>query len=142
MIVAVDIDHTLSHAAWRDEHIAEAHASGKWDHYHSLAVDDLPAKPIIETVIALHRAGHEIFIVTARPRKWRRQTYAWLHRHGVCVEVDHILMRPDFEYRPAPEIKSELVAHLSVDLLIEDREDVADTFRDLGITTMLVRLTQ
>src|SRR6266699_3842117 len=85
MIVAVDIDHTLSHAAWRDEHIEWARVSNDWDYYHSLAKEDKPAKIIVDLVIALHNAGHEIYIVTARPRKWLRQTYAWLHNNGVLV---------------------------------------------------------
>lgn len=142
MIVAVDIDHTLSHAAWRDDEIAWAMESGDWDHYHSLSVDDKPATVIINVVIALNNVGHEIYIVTARPRKWLRQTYSWLHKAGIKVDEDHILMRPlkDDGFRPSPEMKQELISHLNVDLLIEDREDVALAFAKDGITTLQVRL--
>lgn len=142
MIVCVDIDHTISHAAWRDEHIAPAMASGKWDPYHSLLVKDKPAIVMINLVIALHCAGHEIYIVTARPRKWLRQTYSWLHKAGIKIEQDHLLMRPhsDSGFRPSPEIKQELTSHLDVDLFIEDREDVVEAFAKDGVTTLQVRL--
>lgn len=135
MLVVVDIDHTMCHAAWRDEHL------GQWDKYHSLAVDDKPAKEIINLVISLHNAGNEIYIVTCRPRKWLRQTFAWLHSNGIKVEQDHILMRPDGDnHTPSPESKIALTSHLDVDLVIEDRKDVADAFAEAGITTLLVRL--
>ena len=140
MIVAVDIDHTLSDAAWRDGHIEIAHTSGDWDQYHELSVFDKPATVIINLVIALHNAGHEIYIVTARPRKWLRQTYAWLHNNGIKIEADHILMRADNSFHPSPELKLGLLDHLDVDLLIEDREDVTAAFADIGVTTMQVRL--
>jgi microsomal dipeptidase-like Zn-dependent dipeptidase len=93
-------------------------------------------------VIALHNAGHQIYIVTAIPRKWKRKLFSWLHKAGILVEEDHILMRPDDSFHPAPEIKEELLAHLKVDLLIEDRLDVVEAFAKLGVTTMQVRLVQ
>lgn len=144
MIVAVDIDHTLLHSAWRDDHIALAMETGRWDTYHSLFVKDAPATPIINVVIALHNAGHEIYIVTARPRKWLRQTYSHLHKIGIKIDHDHILMRPldDYKFRPSPEMKQELLSHLKVDLLIEDRSDVVEAFAKDGITTLQVRLVQ
>jgi phosphoglycolate phosphatase-like HAD superfamily hydrolase len=142
MIVCCDIDHTLAHAAWRDEHIEPAMQNGKWDYYHSLNAQDKPATEIVNLLIALHNAGHEIYIVTARPRKWLRQTYSWLHKHGILVDEAHILMRPfgDANYRPSPEMKLELVNHLKVDLMIEDREDVCKAFAEVGIATLMVRL--
>jgi uncharacterized HAD superfamily protein len=140
MIVCVDIDHTISHAAWRDEHIAEARATGKWDLYHSLGKEDKPAVNIISLVCALQMAGHDVYILTARPRKWLRQTYAWLQKNGINVEADHILMRYEDVFAPAVDIKLSLIDGMNVDLLIEDREDVCEAFAKAGITTMMVRL--
>ena len=140
MIVCCDMDHTLSHAAWRDEHIDWCQTSGDWDQYHALSKDDKPAEQIVNLLIALHNAGHEIYIVTARPRKWLRQTFGWLHKHGVKVDQDHILMRSDNNLLPAVELKQELVSHLNVDLFIEDREDVCSAFASIGVTTLQVRL--
>ena len=140
MIVCCDIDHTLSHAAWRDDLIEAALESGNWDAYHALGPEDKPATPIINLVIALHNAGHEIYIVTARPKKWLTQTFSWLHKNGVLVDIAHILMRPDDVFRPSAELKQQLVKDLKVDLLIEDREDVVESFTKTGVTTLQVRL--
>jgi len=142
LIIAVDIDHTLRLSHWRDEHIEWAKESGEWDTYHSLGIQDKPATQIIELVVAMHRAGHEIYVVTAIPRKWLRPVFSWLHKHGIKVEHDHLLMRPlgDDQFRPSPELKQELVAHLDVDLFIDDREDVCSSFASIGVTTLQVRL--
>lgn len=144
MIVACDIDHTLCHAARRDDMIPYAMETGEWDAYHSAGKDDWPAIPIVELIFALHNAGHEIYIVTARPRKWLRQTYRQLHSAGIKVDEDHILMRPieDDAFKPSPEIKDGLLANIKVDLLIEDRLDVIEHFAKLGVTTLQVRLVK
>lgn len=142
MIVCVDLDHTMRHSAWRDEHIAWAMESGDWDYYHRLSIEDKPAAVIINLVIALHNAGHEIFVVTAIPRKWLRQNFSWLHKAGILVDEEHILMRPhsDSGFRPSPEMKQELTSHLNVDLFIDDRTDVTEALAKDGITTLQVRL--
>lgn len=145
MIVCVDIDHTIRHSAWRDEHIAWAMESGDWDHYHSLSKDDKPAIIIINLVIALHNAGHEIYIVTAIPRKWLRLVYSWLHNAGILVDENHILMRKlgDDQFAPSPELKQILISQLdAVDLFIDDRQDVCVALANDGVTTLQVRLVQ
>ena len=139
MIVGVDLDHTLTDAAWRDEHIEACKASGKWDPYHSLAIQDKPTS-IVPLVIALIFDGHEVYIVTARPRKWLRQTHSWLHTNGIIVDQDHILMRAQDSFLPAPEIKLELIANIKLDLFIDDRDDVIAAMGELGITTLQARV--
>jgi uncharacterized HAD superfamily protein len=140
MKIAVDIDHTISQAAWRDEYINEAIITGKWDLYHSLSVNDKPAEEIINLILSMQGAGHEVYIVTARPRKWLRQTYSWLRKHNICVDQEHILMRAHNDYSQSPELKLGLVDGLNIDLLIEDREDVCKAFAEVGIATLQVRL--
>lgn len=140
MIIAVDIDHTMSHAAWRDYLIPAAMESGDWEEYHSLNKKDKAAAPIIQLVIALIKAKHKVYIVTARPRKWLRPTVGWLKREGIDLPLDRILMRTDECYRPSPEVKQELLSDLDVDLLIEDRQDVIEAFAKDGVTTLQVRL--
>lgn len=140
MLIACDIDHTLSHAAWRDGYIELAMESGDWDEYHSKSVDDKPATVVIKLLIALHLAGHEIYIVTARPRKWLRQTFSWLHKNGILVDEKHILMREYDDFQPSYQTKLALTNHLNIDLLIEDREDVCQAFADIGVPSLMVRL--
>lgn len=140
MLVCCDIDHTLRHAGWRDEEAAWAHESGDWDHYHSLGVDDKPATVMINILIALNNAGHEIYIVTAIPRKWKRPVFGWLRKNGVLIEVDHLLMREYSQFAPSTETKLELTHHLNIDLFIDDRADISEAFAKIGVTTLQVRL--
>ena len=140
MIVCVDLDHTLRHAAWRDEEIAWAHESGNWDRYHEAGISDKPSTVMINVIIAIHNAGHEVYIVTAVPRKWKRQVFGWLHKSGILIEDDHLLMREYNTFAPSVETKLELTSNLAVDLFIDDRADIAEAFAKIGVTTLQVRL--
>lgn len=139
MIVCCDLDHTLRHAAWRDMS-APLDVRDSWDDYHKLGSEDKPCKTMISLLVALHNNGHQIYIVTAIPRKWKRQVFSYLHKHGVLIEEDHLLMRADNAFRSSPEIKLELTGDLDVDLFIDDREDVSQAYASTGVTTLQVRL--
>lgn len=86
--------------------------------------------------------GMLIVAITARPEKWRALTAAWLTKHR--IPVDEILMRADDAFRPSVAMKLELAAARfpnlrdEVLMLIEDRADVCDAFRALGITVLQV----
>lgn len=142
LTICFDMDHTLLHSAWRDGYAEIAMEDGKWDEYHSMSNKDKPAIPIVAIASALINAGHQIYIVTARPRQWLRITRNQLIRAGLNIETSQILMRPagDDKYRPSPEMKLELTAHLDVDLFIDDREDVVKAFAESGVHTLQVRL--
>lgn len=140
MIICFDMDHTLVHAAWRDEHMPEDKLKGNWDHYHSLGVQDKPSIQMFKLAIALMAAGHNIYIVTARPQKWARQTYAYLHRNGLKISFENILMRDYDNYQPSHETKLMLTEHLAIDLFIDDNTDNIEAFAKIGVTTLLVRL--
>lgn len=141
MIVCCDLDHTLRHSAWRDMSMPiDPRKDGCWDEYHSLGAEDKPCKTMISVLVALHNNGHEIYIVTAIPRKWKRQVYSWLRKSGILIEEDHLLMRADNAFRSSPEIKMELTSELDVDLFIDDREDVTEAYAKTGVPTLQVRL--
>ena len=140
MIVCCDLDHTLRHSAWRDEEICWAHESGNWDRYHEDGIQDKPSTVMINVLIALHNAGHQIYIVTAVPQKWKRQVFSWLHKNGILIEEDHLLMREYNTFAPSTETKLELTGDLNIDLFIDDRTDVVETFSMIGVTTLQVRL--
>ena len=138
--VLCDVDHVLSKAFWRDPMIGT-----DWDEYHSAARDDEPIHDMVETINALHGAGFIIFGLTSRPEKWRGLTQAWLVRHS--VKLDALLMRPNDDYRKSPEVKvaaaiecfgSEENLRKRVTLVLDDREDVTEAFRGLGLTVLQV----
>ncbi len=137
--ILVDIDHTLASSFWRDDMI------GDWDAYHAVSGQDEPLQDVVTMVNALYGSGKTVIGMTARPEKWRQVTMEWLVKH--FVSMDELLMRPDDDFRPAPEVKvalalerfqdeSNLVAQVA--LVLDDREDVIEAFRALGVTAMQV----
>lgn len=134
--VLCDIDHVLS-AAWPRDHLI---GNASWDDYHNAASNDKPVADIVAMINALGKEDFNIVAITARPEKFRRLTLDWMIRHDVYV--DELLMRSDQEFRPSPEMKLELVRNRFQDVknevafLIEDRDDVCQAFRELGITVL------
>lgn len=147
-ILLIDIDHTISDAAWRDDMIN----NNDWDAYHLAGKEDKPIQEIVQFIYSLagdaeyERHCWEIIAVTARPEKWRKQTMEWMGKHGVII--DDILMRPDDAFRSAADMKIELLRKRFGDnleqleghnvILIDDNEKVIEAMRGLNITTMQI----
>ena len=137
--VLIDIDHTLSDAAWRDPMIG---GEGGWDAYHAASISDEAATDIVALADAMKAQGHEVIGLTARPEKWRKLTMEWMLNNRVFL--DEILMRPDEAFHPAPELKMTLARERfgekleNVLFVLDDRDDVAAVFRGAGITVLQV----
>lgn len=139
-ILLVDIDHTLSDAAWRDNIIGV----GTWDEYHLAGIKDDPVKEIVTMVNSLGADGWWLIGLTARPEKWRKITMDWLVKHGVLLE--ELLMRPDDDFHSASEVKiASLYRKFGVSLkglegknviLIDDNDKVIEAVRILNITSL------
>ncbi len=136
--ILVDIDHVISNAFWRDHMIG----SVPWDEYHGANIHDDPLHDMVDIVNAL-AATFNIVGFTARPDKWRKQTMDWCLKHDVTLH--ELLMRPDDNYRPAPDLKLELVRKRfskpeeEVLAIFDDRLDVVSAFSQLGITALMVK---
>lgn len=137
--VLVDLDHTISDAFPRDAMAGKV----SWDEYHAAGVDDLPFLQMVHLINGLFKLGYTIVGFTARPEKFRNQTLKWLIKHD--VSMDELLMRPDNAFRPAPEIKlqlalerfgSEDAIRKNVAMIIDDRDDVVQKFRGLGVLVL------
>jgi len=134
MIVFIDIDHTVSDAAWRDAMIG---GEGGWDAYHLAAVRDKPIEPMANIVRALHLASHTVVASTARPEKWRQLTMAWLIQHD--VPFDLLLMRGDKDFRPSPLIKLDHSKEGGQpDIVIDDRDDVCKAWAAKGAQVVMM----
>jgi hypothetical protein len=135
--ILVDIDHVLSNAFWRDGMIGQV----PWDEYHAANKDDKPIDDMVWIVNTL-AVDFNIVAFTARPAKWRKQTMDWLIKNDVMVH--EVLMRPDDNFRPAPELKLELVKArfenpaAAVAAILDDRLDVCSAFAQMGITSLQV----
>ena len=137
-IILVDLDHTVSDAFHRDEMIGVC----DWDTYHARLEEDDPCWDFISLLEPL-TDRHEVIGLTSRPEKWRRLTMTWLVKHGVCL--DDIWMRPDHDYRAAPDVKIALCKEKLGDewkenvlFVIDDNERVVAAFKNEGVSVLQI----
>ena len=145
-IVLCDMDHTVSDSRPRD-YLLETFPNVDWDAYHGKLIEDKPVIPIVNLINSLHMTGFVVVGLTARPEKWRSLTMKWLVQYGVMM--DDIIMRPDDGFEPAVTLKynmaiehfgSEDAIRENVALLLDDRSDITDRFKQMGITTLQVKM--
>jgi hypothetical protein len=134
-IVIVDIDHTISDAAWRDPLI------GQWDDYYREQAYDRPIEFVADLVRMVSAAGLGVVAVTARPEQHWWATIKWMHDHR--IPVDEIYMRPYDDYGTSPEVKCRLIReHFPdlgiIDFVLEDRDDCVAAYRQMGLNVLQV----
>jgi hypothetical protein len=88
--------------------------------------------------------GCEIFLITGRPEKYRKETERWLMDN--CMFEDScykaLYMRPDdMAHAKDAEFKKKVyLEHIKdkydVEFVIEDRQQCVDMFRNLGLTVL------
>lgn len=134
-IVLLDVDHTVSDAAWRD------HMIGDWDRYYAHQYEDKPIEEVVRMVKCLSRGRFGVYALTARPEKYRQVTEDWLRIHD-CDVLD-VIMRPEGNHEPSPILKPSLALARfrkeDIAFAIEDREDVALAMRAVGISVLQLR---
>ena len=132
MIVFVDIDHVICDRSHREAEFT----GGNWDDYHRLSIDDAPIESMIELVNALAEDDHSVIGFSSRHERWRKVTNEWLIKND--VNLSELIMRRNDDFRPAKEIKRELVESSllkdfgGVSLMIDDREN------DFNVTTLVM----
>jgi hypothetical protein len=141
MIIVTDLDHTISDAAWRDHLLPAAHATGDWDEYFRAGNDDQPIQVVLSIVRHFCKApAWQVIGLTGRGEKWRKPSQLWLWRHGVVL--DELLMRPDGDHTPTPEMKVRLICHhipnflTEIAAVIEDRTDCVLAFKAIGLNVL------
>lgn len=129
--VIVDLDDTISETLWRRE-------IANFDEAHLASAKDKPLLDMIEMVNELS-GRYAIVGVFPRPARYRKLTMEWLIKNG--VKLDLLLMRPDDDFRPEPEMKLDLIRKTFPDLsrilvAMDDRDDVIEAYRAAGINAM------
>lgn len=121
--VVFDIDGVLADGRHREHFLASRPKD--WVSFFALLCDDEPIERGIERLRSM-RATHECVLVSGRPERKRAATLTWLADHG--VDPMQVYLRPDRDYRPAPQFKAEVLAGLGgpagVGLVIDDDERV------------------
>lgn len=137
-LAVFDLDGTLADTRHRLHHVRST--PRRWDLFFRAAVDD---RPLAEGVaLAVERAREcEIVYVTGRPERCRRDTVAWLERHG--LPDGRVWMRPNSDRRPARATKTELVRRLArnrtVAVAVDDDELVCEAYEHAGFTVVRAR---
>lgn len=134
LLALIDIDGTIADCSHRIGHIRGGEAPN-WEAFFDAMVDDKPIQPVINFVNVLSNT-YFIQYITGRPNSHRSQTIDWLIQHR--LPMGPVFMRPTGDHRPDYEVKKEIfkstIKH--ADLVIEDRKQVVDMWRSLGILTL------
>lgn len=140
-IIVVDLDGTLADCSHR-EHLAQA---GQWEEFHDKLMEDLLHRDTFEFIMAMQELFY-IWIVTARPERYRGRTTAWLQAHQIFPE--QIIMRPNDNFQKSEELKIHLLeCELgskeqvldNVLLCLDDREKCVEALRNYGLKCWQVR---
>ena len=131
MTVVFDIDGVPADGRHREHFLASRPKD--WVSFFALLCDDGPIERGIERLRSM-RASYECVLVSGRPERTRAATLAWLADHG--VDPLRVYLRPDRDYRPAPQFKAEVLDALggpdAVALVIDDDERVISALAAAG----------
>lgn len=129
-----DLDGTLADLQHR-RHLAEA---GDWRGFFAAVDGDTPIMKVIELLLALHGAGHQVEIWSGRSDECREATQAWLVRHGVPATIP-LIMRAAGDKRPDELVKFEFLRGINEpDIIFDDRDRVVAMWRARGLTAFQV----
>jgi hypothetical protein len=129
--IICDLDGTLSLMGDRSPYDPEPH---------EIAYDKLNEE--VEAIIrSKQEKGYALIICSGRKSKYIKETHEWLKKHGIAPDM--FMMRKDGDDRKDCIIKremfiDEIMPKYYVDLVLDDRQQVVDTWRDLGLTCFQV----
>jgi predicted kinase len=129
-VVLIDIDGTV------------ALMNGRKPHDYDRVSEDLPNIPVIHVVRSVISQGlHPVFL-SGRPDSCEEATGFWINKH-VYSGPRHLLMRRTGDFRADFEVKMELFdQHIrdtfNVRYALDDRNQVVDMYRAMGITVLQV----
>jgi len=104
--------------------------------------EDRPNRAVVQTVRAMHAAGHAVIFCSGRTEACRAATEKWLAEH-VAVPYAALWMRPVGDMRKDAVVKRELFdnhirRNWDVVCVLDDRQQVVDMWRSLGLTVFQV----
>lgn len=139
MLALIDIDGTIADCSHRLGHIRGGEVPD-WEAFFDAMDKDTPIRHICDLVRVLGD-GYNIIYLTGRPDSHRVQTAWWLDCNFLAKGKD-LLMRKAGDHRPDYIVKKELYEKFvfpiygKPNLVIEDRKQVVDMWRGMGITVL------
>lgn len=98
-------------------------------------------QPVYDCLHRYQDGGYKIIICSGRSSKYLKQTDRWLGKHG--IKPDLFLMRKEGDVRRDSILKREMfikniLPKYFVNVVFDDRQQVVDTWRDMGLTVFQV----
>ncbi|MEM7039531.1 MAG: AAA family ATPase [Bacteroidota bacterium] len=105
--------------------------------------EDLLNEPVADIVKRFHDTGHKIVFLTGREDKYKEPTLRFLDKHLGSEFEFRLIMRKTGDMRKDAVIKqefleNEVLPHFHVDFALDDRNQVVDMWRGLGLTCLQV----
>src|SRR3954454_14211052 len=134
-LAVVDIDGVVADVRHRLKYLERRPKD--WRSFFRAAKDDPPLDVGVQTVRRLAEV-YDVVYLSGRPEHLRQVTQAWLHRYDL-PEGD-LLLRPGNDFRPAKDVKVEVLRRLSkqspVAVLVDDDAAVLEAARVAGFDVL------
>lgn len=137
-VILFDLDGTLADNSHR-QHLLYGDQKD-WDAFFDAQSNDTPNTPIVTLYRTLFESGKfDVFVVTARPERYRDTTQKWFADHGIPLK--RLLMRADGDRRSDEVIKQEMLVLLKGEgrlplFVVDDRAGVVEMWRGEGVTCL------
>jgi len=132
--IIIDLDGTLCNTDHR-QHLVEAK---KWPAFYEALVNDTPNEWCLKLIEGME-SEYQILFVSGRPTDYRDITLAWLKKLG--LEMYPLFMRASGDFRKDCIIKTEIYKehiepNFKVLFCVDDRKQVVDQWRELGLVCL------
>lgn len=139
-LVIVDVDGVLADVSHRQHHLEAPRRD--WSAFFAAAADDSLITAGAQAVLDAAARGQTVAYLTGRPERLRSVTESWLSGHGLPVDSELLVMRPDRDRRPARLFKVGAVRLLAathpIHAVWDDDPQVVDAVRSAGFPAELV----
>jgi len=133
--IVVDLDGTLCDCSHR-VHLAQAK---QWEEFHAGIPNDKPHYVVVDFLAMA--VDYKILLCTGRDEKYRNATMKWLKDNDLLSIFDELIMRPNGNFERDHVLKLKIVDEFfrsrdaavdSVFLILDDRDQVVQAYRDAG----------
>lgn len=105
--------------------------------------EDLPNKPVIQVIEAMHEQGYRIVFCSGREDVAQGDTVKWIIEHMPWTGDFHLFMRRAGDFRKDSLVKSEMfdkqiAPNFNIQAVFDDRQQVVDMWRAKGLTVFQV----
>lgn len=143
-----DIDGTIALIDHRRHMVDGANADdNKWRKFYAACDQDLPNRPVINTMEQLRSAGADVWFLSGRSDEVREKTIAWLCEHTTFRSSDledNLMMRREGDFTADDVLKRQWFDAMLVEdqkrlaAVFDDRDRVVAMWRSVGVACFQV----